>query len=91
MSLVAWQNIGLTLFGEDTNQWEFVCPDCGHVQKPQDFLDLGLNQRTVDTIASHACIRRWTDQSCMSKGQGPIAILITTSEPMRPTFDWNRS
>tara|TARA_R110000796_G_scaffold120296_1_gene234444 strand:- start:1518 stop:1769 length:252 start_codon:yes stop_codon:yes gene_type:complete len=82
--------MGHQLFGDDPNQWEFVCPDCGLVQKPQDFLDLGLHQRQVDTIAAFSCIRRWTDQGCMSKSAGQTMITITPCEPARPTFDWNR-
>lgn len=90
ISLENWQAEGLDLFGDDPNQWQFVCPDCGQVQKPQDFLDLGMPQKMVDTIAAFACIRRWTDQVCMSKRHGPTMIIITLCEPARPTFDWNR-
>ena len=91
IGLEAWQAMGRKLFGEDPNQWEFICPDCGHVQKPQDFLDLGMPQKMVDTIAAFSCIRRWGDQLCMSKRSGPVQIIITPGEDPRPTFDWNQS
>jgi len=89
MKLADWQELGCLLFGRDPNQWQFVCPDCGQVQKGQDFLDLGLPQRQVDIICSYACIRRWTDQKCMSAGRGPVVMVITPEEPTRPTFSFN--
>tara|TARA_R110000796_G_scaffold41179_1_gene101903 strand:+ start:6367 stop:6615 length:249 start_codon:yes stop_codon:yes gene_type:complete len=81
--------MGLEMFGNDPNQWEFVCPSCGHVQSCQDFLDLGLWQRQVDRHAGYACIRRWTDQQCLHVG-GPMIVHITDNEPPRPTFAWNQ-
>lgn len=90
VSLEAWQNVGIQLFGNDPNQWQFVCPDCALVQKPQDFLDLGMPQKMVDGICAFSCIRRWTDQGCLSKGQGQTFIVITPCEKPRPTFDWNQ-
>jgi len=89
IKLSAWQDVGRKLFGPDSNQWQFVCPDCGHVQKPQDFLDLGMSQKMVDTIVAYSCIKRWVDQSCMSAGSGPVQLTISESDPIRPTFDWN--
>jgi predicted RNA-binding Zn-ribbon protein involved in translation (DUF1610 family) len=35
-----WLAEGKRIFGEDFNQWKFVCPMCGHVQTIQDFRDL---------------------------------------------------
>ena len=32
-----WEAEGEALFGEDKMQWKFVCPNCGHVQCPEDF------------------------------------------------------
>lgn len=88
MKLKDWQELGCLLFGEDPNQWKFVCPDCGREQGPQDFLELGMPQEQVDMIASYACIRRWEDQGCMSTGQGPTPLVITPYEPVRPTFSF---
>lgn len=85
-----WQAEGIQLFGPNPNQWEFVCPDCGAVQRPQDFLDLGLHQRQVDIIAAFACIGRWKGTGCMSAGRGPVLLIISEHEQDRPTFDWNR-
>tara|TARA_R110000737_G_scaffold47134_7_gene67092 strand:+ start:10078 stop:10356 length:279 start_codon:yes stop_codon:yes gene_type:complete len=91
IKLADWQADGLRLFGDDPNQWEFVCPACKLVQKPADFLALGMPQKMVDTLSAFSCIRRWADQGCMFAGQGPIMVHITDQEPPRPTFDWNQS
>ena len=88
LSLEAWQHMGLQLYGDDPNQWEFVCPDCGLVQKGQDFLDMGMGQALVDTILGYSCIRRWQDQSCMSSATGPMILVISHNEPHRPTFEF---
>jgi hypothetical protein len=90
ITLADWQAEGLALFGEDPDDWQFICPACGLVQTPGEFRALGMGQRMIDTIVSFACIRRWTDQDCMSAGKGPVLIHISDTEPDRPTFDWNK-
>lgn len=90
LTMEAWQAMGLQLYGDDPNQWEFVCPECGLVQKGQDFLDMGMKQPMVDTILAYSCIQRWKDQSCMSSGKGPMVLYITEHEPVRPSFDFHR-
>ena len=90
ISLENWQTMGHQLFGPDPDQWQFVCPACATVQKPADFLALGMPTKMVDTICAFACIRRWTDQGCLSAGDGPIFVHVAANEPDRPTFNWNQ-
>lgn len=32
-----WKAKGKKLFGDDVFKWQFKCPNCGHVQTPEDF------------------------------------------------------
>jgi len=53
-----WLDKGKQFFGSDMMQWEFVCPSCGHVQKPEDFRpyeDKGAtpNSATVECIGRY--------------------------------------
>lgn len=59
IELEDWHRQAIERFGPDPNHWRFVCPSCGHVQTRQDFLDLGMSQRQVDTIVGFSCIGRW--------------------------------
>ena len=42
-------------FGPDPKRWAFVCPACGDVACPQDFLDAGADPGR----AGQECIGRW--------------------------------
>jgi hypothetical protein len=44
-------------FGDDSSQWAFVCPVCGHVAKVQDWKDAGASEGAV----AFSCVGRWTD------------------------------
>jgi len=44
-------------FGEDSKQWKFKCPACGHVQSIQDFLD--HNIENPDSKVYYNCIGRY--------------------------------
>ena len=59
IELLAWQARAIELFGPDPNHWRFVCPSCGHVQTRQDFRDLGMSDRQLDTLIGFSCIGRW--------------------------------
>src|SRR5215831_13752339 len=37
LSLEDWEREGNERFGPDKLQWRFQCPNCGHVQTPEDF------------------------------------------------------
>lgn len=52
MSFEEWKATGESLFGLDYNDWEFVCPLCGHVQTPADFTAIGHHPK----LAERHCI-----------------------------------
>ncbi len=91
MQLVYWQKLALERFGEDPDKWVFVCPECGHRQTPEDMLALGMHRHQVDNRAGYSCIRRWTDQGCLSVGQGPVPLVIDSdTNEIRPTFIFDK-
>lgn len=53
-----WEAEGKELFGEDMLQWEFVCPSCKNVQKPEDFRKYKDRGATPNT-AMFNCIGRY--------------------------------
>lgn len=42
-------------FGEDDEEWKFVCPSCGHVQSVADFKAIGVDGNK----AYYECISRY--------------------------------
>lgn len=50
-----WLKEGKQLFGEDTIQWVFVCPSCGHVTKVEDWKEAGAPEEAV----AFSCVGRW--------------------------------
>ena len=87
--MVVWQMEGIALFGVDPNLWEFICPTCGTVQRPVDFLNIGMQQQMVDRLTGTACVQRWKDQSCKAQDNGSVLIQISETET-RTTFEWNK-
>ena len=87
VSLEHWQAEAITLFGQDPNHWKFQCPICQQAQSMADFHALGMNPKQALHIVGYSCIRRWTDQLCMSSGAGPVELQIADDE-IRPTFHW---
>ncbi len=61
VTVAEWNAKGRELFGDNVNQWSFVCPSCGHLQTRQDWLDVGLSPRQVDHRIGFTCIGRWLD------------------------------
>lgn len=55
MTYEAWFAEGKMLFGDDTNKWRFVCPSCGHVATPEDW----LKARAPETVIAFSCVGRW--------------------------------
>lgn len=49
-------------FGEKTSQWKFVCPRCGNIQTPKDFLDVGLDKDRAAQLSYQDCIGRHTKE-----------------------------
>jgi hypothetical protein len=54
-----WVAKGTQLFGENVQQWQFVCPGCGHVQKITDFKPFKNQGATPGSVYSE-CIGRYT-------------------------------
>ena len=40
-TLIEWREEGNRRFGDDIEDWKFVCPACGRVNTGQEFKDLG--------------------------------------------------
>ncbi len=85
--LLDWQAEGRELFGPETRDWKFVCPNCGTVQDMTSFANLGLHPRQIKLIVGFSCVRIWTDKGCFSVGEGPTILEISEGE-LRATFAW---
>ena len=59
LTLDEWLAQGIKLFGPDVDDWEFKCPNCGHIQTRRDWLALGMSKRQVDQRLGFSCIGRW--------------------------------
>lgn len=64
-----WMKKGRELFGEDMMHWEFVCPSCGHVQKPEDFRPYKERGATPNS-ALIECIGRYDGHMHVHIGSG---------------------
>ena len=60
IKLEDWLKEGKKRFGDDMNQWKFVCPACKTVQTAQDLLDAGVEPDDVDGYSAFSCIGRFT-------------------------------
>lgn len=58
MNRVEWYALGESRFGPDPLLWAFVCPSCGHVQRPADFAAYEANGAGPET-AMWNCIGRY--------------------------------
>ena len=52
-----WKAEAIKLYGEDSSQWEFRCPVCGHVTKVKDWQDAGAPEGQV----AFSCVGRHID------------------------------
>lgn len=57
-----WRTEAVNRFGKDPKKWAFICPACGHVATPADFLALNKDPNNAAT----ECIGR-----ANGKGQTP--------------------
>ena len=55
MTYEEWKAEGVKRFGERQNDWNFVCPVCGHIASIQDYIDAGA----PDGAIGFSCIGRW--------------------------------
>ena len=72
MTLKEWKQRGKELFGTDPKSWRFVCPSCGNIQTPQDFIN--LKEDVSPETAYFSCLGRWTghmDAHMFPKDGGP--------------------
>lgn len=72
MTEAEWLARGRELFGEDRLQWRFVCPSCGHVQRPADFHPYRDEGASPDS-ATRVCIGLYDghDDVPMCSGRSP--------------------
>lgn len=64
-TLEEWKTEATKRFGEKTAYWKFVCPRCGNIQSPKDFVDAGINEEDAATNSYQGCIGRSVkDQGC---------------------------
>lgn len=58
ISLEQWEQLGEEHYGEDRDQWEFVCPLCGHVQTVEGIMERKSDYLDLDDV------RRWVFENC---------------------------
>lgn len=56
LSIAEWRAEGAKRFGEDSLNWRFVCPSCGHVASIKDWRDAGASEGA----AAFSCVGRFT-------------------------------
>ena len=54
-----WIKKGKELFGDNVQEWKFVCPICKETQTCQEFFDNNVESATQKFYSS--CIGRWVD------------------------------
>ena len=59
MKFKDWQAQLTERFGENPDNWKFVCPSCGHVQSVADFKAINKDPN----LAYSCCIGRYTDHN----------------------------
>lgn len=82
-----WKEEGKKLFGPDFMKWKFVCPVCGHVATPQEWIDAGAPEGAV----AFSCIGRWLpdSQDALSSdeiGKGPCNYAGGGLFPLNPVL-----
>lgn len=74
-TLGEWRTEAKERFGE-TNNWKFVCPSCGNVQSPQDFVNAGCEPGIASNASYQECIgRRAEGQGCQWAAYGFLGTL----------------
>lgn len=57
-TLEEWRAEARERFGEKGGDWQFVCPSCGNVQSPQDFIESGCDVEEAYNSSYQECIGR---------------------------------
>jgi len=92
-----WRREGRERFGDNPEQWRFVCPSCGHVASVADWEAVGASEGEV----GFSCIGRHTEpdngmcsgkQPCNYAGGGlfglnPVLVVFPDGDE-RPTFEF---
>ncbi|MFD0868805.1 VVA0879 family protein [Paenibacillus residui] len=93
--LNGWLEEAKARFGDKTADWKFVCPRCGNVQTPQDFVTAGVRVEEAANIAYQQCIGRVAvDKGCNWTAYGLLGtlgngrIVITTDGKEVDVFDF---
>ena len=102
ISFEEWEVQGRALFGEDKFEWEFVCPSCGNIQRPRDFLPYKDRGATPET-AFQVCIGRFDGHmnAHMGSGESPCnytsfgllninPVEVTKDDKIYRVFAFNR-
>jgi len=58
MTLEEFKKEARRRFGDDSVNWEFVCPRCKTVQTAKQWRDLGIAQETIQKQLGYSCIGR---------------------------------
>lgn len=80
-----WWSEGVTRFGKDWLNWEFVCPVCGHVAKIKDWEDAGAPREA----AAFSCVGRWLEKprrAFEESGEGPCNYAGRGLFPLNPVI-----
>lgn len=67
-----WLDTGYKLFGDDTYEWKFKCPACGHIQCADDFADFQDDGAKPDD-AFKVCIGKFKKVAQRSGGLQPTS------------------
>jgi hypothetical protein len=68
-TLDEYYQTGRLLFGEDTDNWRFICPSCGHIASVKEYTECDAPESAV----AYSCIGRWTGEKypAVSKNGSP--------------------
>lgn len=59
LTLAEWMAEGERRFGKDMMDWQFVCPSCGNLAKPEEFRRFEAAGATPNSVTCE-CIGRYT-------------------------------
>ncbi|GAA1075700.1 MULTISPECIES: VVA0879 family protein [Bacillati] len=57
-TLDKWRVEARERFGDKGANWKFVCPSCGNVRSPQDFINAGCSEAEASRLSYQGCIGR---------------------------------
>jgi len=64
-----WLDKATRLFGDNLENWKFICPTCSTVQTVRDFLErTNLERENITNVIGFSCIGRWAAGGCERAG-----------------------